>query len=195
VPAVLRSARAGHVRRVMGDDSSMSAEHAKAAPEGPPPDRGQLAERLERAVKEPEIRREFQVRLDVEGGHAGERYEYRFRASGTGDAEVTLVDNLHGRHEQAKIARLTQQDLSGFLRALDVAALLEASRMKPRIPPGSVVGRLQVSDGRQEISVLFMADPGQAESAGYRMPPGLAEAVERLYDLGAKHLGAKDIRP
>jgi hypothetical protein len=173
----------------------MNSEDAKAAPEGPPPDSDQLAERLDRAVKEPEIRREFQVRLDVEGGHAGERYEFRFRASGTGDAEVTLVDNLRARREEAKVAQLTQQDLSGLLRALDVTALLEASRMKPRIPPGSVVGRLQVSDGRQEISVLFMADAGQAESAGYRMPPGLAEAVERLYDLGATRLGAKDIRP
>jgi hypothetical protein len=173
----------------------MSDENAKAFPQGPPPDPGQLAERFERALKEPEVRREFHVSLNVEGGHAGERYEFRFRASGTGDAEVSLVDNLRGRRDEAKIVQLTQRDISGLLRALDVRTLLQASRMQPRIPPGSVVGRLEVSDGRQEISVLFMADPGQAESAGYRMPPGLAETLERLYDLGAKHLGAKDVRP
>lgn len=173
----------------------MSAENEKEAPHGVPPDPGQLAERLERAREEPDIRRDVHVRLDVEGGHAGERYEFRFRASGTGDAEMSLVDNLRGRRDEATVAKLTRRDVSGLLRALDVSALLEASRKRPRIPPGSVVGRLEVRDGRQEISVLFMADPGQAESAGYRMPPGLAETLERLYDLGAKHLGAKDVRP
>jgi hypothetical protein len=152
----------------------MSDEDAKAFPQGPPPEPSELAERFDRAVKEPEVRREFQIRLNVEGGHAGERYEFRFHASGTGDAEVSLVDNLRERRRET---------------------LLEASRSRPRIPPGSVVGRLEVGDGRQEISVLFMADPGQAESAGYRMPPELAEILQRLYDLGAKHLGEKDVRP
>jgi hypothetical protein len=173
----------------------MSDEDAKAFPQGPPPEPGELAERFDRAVKDPELRREVQVRLNVEGGHAGERYEFRFHASGTGDAEVSLVDNLRERRREAKIAQLSQRELSGLLRALDVRTLLEASRSRPRIPPGSVVGRLEVSDGRQEMSVLFMADPGQAESAGYRMPPELAEILQRLYDLGAKHLGEKDVRP
>jgi hypothetical protein len=194
VPAVLRSVDPGYVRCVMGDED-MSTENAKESPDGVPPEHGQLADRLERAIEEPEIRQDFHLRLDVEGGHAGERYEFRFRASGTGDAEVSLVDNLRGRRDEAKAAKLTQRDISGLLGSLDVSTLLGASRLRPRIPPGSVVGRLDVSDGRQNISILFMADPGQAESAGYRMPPGLAETLERLYELGAKHLGTKDVRP
>jgi hypothetical protein len=173
----------------------MSDEYAKASPQGPPPDREQLAERLERAVKEPEVLRDFYLRLDVEGGHAGERYEFRLRASGTGDAQVSLVDNLRGRRQEATTVHFTQRDVAGLLRALDVRTLLEASRVQARIPPGSVVGRLEINDGRQQISALFMADPGQAESAGYRMPPRLAQLLELLYKLGAKHLRMKDVRP
>lgn len=173
----------------------MSEGEIKGVPEGPPPDPIRLAERLDRALKEPEVRGDVKVRLSVEGGHAGERYEFRLRLSGTGDAEISLLDNLRGRREEGRIAQVTQRDVTGLLRALDVQTLLLVSRARPRIPPGSVVGRLEVSDGQQEASALFMADPGQAESAGYRMPPGLARTLERLYELGAKHLGVKDIRP
>ena len=59
------------------------------------------------------------------------------------------------------------------------------------IPPCSVVGVLEVFDGRERVRVVFMADPEQAREAGYRMPPAVSRLTKRIYTIAAQQLGLK----
>lgn len=87
---------------------------------------------------------------------------------------------------------MSAADFERLLRSVDVRRLKEARRTRmPRIPPCSVLGRLEVFDGRERVEVVFMADPEQARQAGYRMPPVIARVTERIYAIAAQQLGLK----
>jgi len=167
----------------------------KHAPSAVPPVTADLAENVRRAADDRDARREIRVRLDVEGGQHEDRYEFRFEAAGSGEVESRFRSKLRSREYGPKTGELAPRDFTGLLRTIDVGELLEAAKAMPRIPPDSLVGRLLVSDGRQEVSVIFMADPEQAKTAGYEAPATLEKAVERIYALADRNLGAKDIRP
>jgi hypothetical protein len=170
-------------------------ESAKSYPAGAPVSPAQLAQTLKQAVDDPETRAPISVRLDVEGGQREDRYEFHFAAAGSGEAEVALLCNLRGRVFEPRRAELEEEELAGLLKAIDARSLAEASKARARIPPDSLVGRLRVSDGRQEMIVFFMADPEQARTAGYEPPAAIARVVDQIYALGAKALETEDVRP
>lgn len=170
-------------------------ESAKGYPAGAPVAPAQLAQTLKQAVEDPEVRAPISVRLDVEGGQREDRYEFHFAAMGSGEAEAALLCNLRGRAIEPRRAQLEEAELAGLLKAIDARSLAEASKARARIPPDSLVGRLRVSDGKQEMIVFFMADPEQAKTAGYEPPAGVARVVDEIYALGAKALETEDVRP
>jgi hypothetical protein len=170
-------------------------ERLKASPGGTPFAPAEFAANVRRAVEKPEARRDIRVRLEVEGGQHEERYQFRFATTGSGEAEAGLRDSLRDLALEPKRAKLAAREVTSLLRTIDVDGLVAASRIRPRIPPDSIVGRLHVGDGEQEVTVVFMADEEQARSAGHEPPPAVSRVVDRIYDLGAKAVGARNVRP
>jgi hypothetical protein len=175
--------------------SEHSDENSKASPVGAPFAARELAAKFRRAIDESEARSDLRVRLDVDGGPHDERYHFHFTTTGAHEAEAELHDRLRDRSVKRRPARLAAGDMTSLLKAIDVDGLVAASRIRPMIPPDSLVGRLRVGDGEQEVTVVFMADPEQARSAGYEPPGAVSRVVDRIYELGAKAVGAKDVRP
>lgn len=167
----------------------------KDSPAGAPFAATELAAKLRRAVDDDEARRKIRVRLEVEGGQREERYHFLFTSTGVREAEAGVDDRLRDRTITPKSTELAAHDMTSLLRAIDVNGLVAASRIRPVIPPDSLVGRLVVGDGEQEVTVVFMADREQARSAGYEPPAAVSRVVDQIYELGAKAVGAKDVRP
>lgn len=170
-------------------------EKSKGRPSGAPFAPAELAAKVRRAVDEPAARREIRIRLEVEGGQHDERYHFLFSTAGSEEAEAGLSDRLRDVAIEPKRSKLARDDLTSLLKSVDVEGLVAASRVRLSIPPDSVVGRLRVGDSEQEVIVVFMADKEQARSAGYELPAAVSELVDRIYKLGAKTVGAKDVRP
>ena len=144
----------------------MTPSDENAAPGAVPPAPQELAGKVERAA-----------------GDSGEASELRVEwwspegctASGTSSAAscrapascaATSAATWAATRPRTATRNPPRADFEALLRSLDVAALDAASRRRPRIPPDSLVGRLRVNDGRQDVEVTFMADPEQAEAAG-----------------------------
>ncbi len=172
----------------------MSEERKKGTPGAIPPDSGALAEGVRAAAQDRQARERLQVWLLVEGGVKGERYELRFNASGTGVMECGLRNELAGVTYEPSVSRIGSKEFADLLSSIDVDRLVEASRVVPRIPPDSLVGRLRVTDGKQEVSVLFMADEEQAELAGHRPPRAVLELLDKIYELCGAQLGTERVR-
>ncbi len=170
-------------------------ETSKASPAGTPFASTELAAKVREAVEKPEARRDLQVRLEIEGGQHEDRYLFQFTAVGSGEAEAGLSDRLRGLTLEPKRAKLAARDVASLLKLVDVEGLIAASRMRPRIPPDSLVGRLHVGDGAQGVTVVFMADEEQAKTAGYEPPRAVSRIVDQIYELGAKAMGTRDVRP
>lgn len=176
----------------MNDEQrDIGKEQPAAAPSVP----GDLVKRVSEAISDPERARDLRVALWVEGGAPSERFELSFEATGSGEARARMKDEVKGRGETSRTVELTQSDFAELLRALDVRQLLRAADRSHPIPPDSVIGRLELTDGEQRISTVFMADPEQAKDAGYELPRAVAEAVDRIYELAARELDEKDVRP
>ena len=173
----------------------MTPSDENAAPGAVPPAPQELAGKVERAAGDSGEASELRVELVVAGGVHGERHEFRCELSGAGELRSDFRSDLGGDPPEDSHAELPRAEFEGLLRSLDVAALDAASRRRPRIPPDSLVGRLRVSDGRQDVEVTFMADPEQAEAAGETPPPAVTEAVDAIYRLGSRPLEADDVRP
>jgi hypothetical protein len=173
----------------------MSTQGSKSGPAGIPTSPVRLEDVLRRAADGEPVGPDVRIGLDVEGGHRDERYEFHFLASGAGEAEAELHDNLAGRQVPRKMASLEPSEFADLVRRVELQPLIRASLAKQQIPPGSVVGRLEVRGAGHDVRAIFMADPGQAESAGYEMPAGITDVVERIYDIAADKLGVDDVRP
>jgi hypothetical protein len=176
----------------------MPEESKKISPAGAPFVPGEMAERLRSASEQPEAAAGVQLRLTVTGGHADERYDYRFEASGAGALSCDLHCRMTQRDAHVSNLRIERGDFVQLLRTIDVQKLIEVRRPLSRIPPCSLVGRFEIHDGVRQLTFLFMADPGQAESAGFRMPPELERIVEQVYSISAKYLrteGPNSVRP
>lgn len=143
------------------------------------------------------------VRLHIEGGNRAERYQFHFEISASGEVRSEMRSELSGRRVPAQATRLEPAEVERLLKTLDVAKLKKAAaRLAPRkarpIPPCSLIGRLEVWDGRALVQVTFMADPGQAEHAGHKLPAELERLVEAIYSLAAREMGletANAVRP
>jgi hypothetical protein len=174
------------------------ADEPKTTPGGVPFVADEMAEILRRSADQAELAAGVSIRLTVEGGHADERYEYRFLAMGSGELDCELHCRMTGRDGRVARAPMQRDDFIRLVRSVEIPALQSARRALRRIPPCSLIGRLEITDGVRQISLLFMADPGQAESAGYEVPAPLARVIEDIYAIGAKYMeaqGIKSVRP
>ncbi|MPY89744.1 MAG: hypothetical protein GEU99_17710 [Luteitalea sp.] len=173
-------------------------DEQKASPGGAPLVPDELAEKLRLAADHAERASDVQIRLSIEGGQAEERYRYRFEATGSGALACELYCRMTQRDGRIAGERIEREDFARLIRSVDVPALLSNRRPLRQIPPCSLVGRLEITDGLRQVAFLFMADPGQAESAGYELPPELARVVEDVYSVSAKYMekqGITSVRP
>ena len=132
------------------------------------------------------------ISVRIDGGSRGEEYRFHFDAVAGGAVLLQYKSELAGRQVEASRGSLAPAEFERLLRGVDIGRLKAASRARPaRIPPCSVVGVLEVFDGRERVEVVFMADPEQAREAGYRMPAAVSRVTERIYALAAEQLGLK----
>jgi hypothetical protein len=170
------------------------ADALKTTPGGVPFVADEMADALRRSADDAELAAGVRIRLTVEGGHADERYEYRFLATGSGELDCELHCRMTGRDGRVARAPMPRDDFARLVRSIEIAALHGSKRALRRIPPCSLVGRLEITDGVRQMSFLFMADPGQAESAGYELPAPLASVIDSIYSMSAKYMESQGIR-
>jgi hypothetical protein len=128
----------------------------------------------------------------IDGGPRGEEYRFHFEVAAGGAMLLHYKSDLAGRQVDESRKTLATAEFNRLMRGADVRRLRAASRARPaRIPPCSVIGVLEVFDGRERVQVVFMADREQAREAGYRMPPAVSRLTERIYTIAAQQLGLK----
>jgi hypothetical protein len=59
----------------------------------------------------------------------------------------------------------------------------------PRIPPDSLVGKIEVSAEGAPFVIYYMADPGQSRDAGQPPPASVMRAVRAIYGTCERVLG------
>lgn len=156
-------------------------------PELNPSDDGRAA--VLAALEQPEARHNLYVKLTVRGGMPSERYDLELESRGSGETTCSLgTPTREGRKETQRM-QLAEDEVIRLLDQMRLADLVKGDLPQPRIPPDSLVGRLEISGGGRPVTLLFMADPGQARSAGQEPPPQLAKAVSALYGVCASVLG------
>ncbi|MGH8950771.1 MAG: hypothetical protein ACRDX9_05040 [Acidimicrobiia bacterium] len=170
-------------------------DNEKATPGGIPQDPTPLAAKVGAARDAPKDPSGLRVTLDIEGGSADDRYEFRFEGTGTGDTQVEVKNRLRQVEVSPRVGEVSVDDMTEVLTSLDVGQMTALSRSMPTIPPDSTVGVLTVSDGRQEATIVFMADEGQAETAGFELPDDLRRAVDKIFEIGAKQVELESVRP
>ncbi len=135
------------------------------------------------------------VTLSALGGMPSERYEFDLVVDPAGSAVVRLMDELKGQRVEEHRLELALGETLELLAGLDPQELLAAAQAELQIPPDSVVGELTLEIAGTRVGVRFMADEGQAETEGAKLPPTVAALVERLFDLGKRVTGLERIRP
>lgn len=166
----------------------------KLSPSGIPVAVEELATKVHRAIQELDAEQDVIVRMTVSGGVEGERYDFHFTASSKG-VESGLQDQFSDRDYGSRDYKAPQEAFDQVLETVNVRELAMAKEQEFLFPPDSLVGQLLISGGDQVIRTVFMADPDQAETAGYEMPPYLEKTIDTVYDLAAKMMDVEDVRP
>jgi plasmid stabilization system protein ParE len=159
---------------------------------------GRIVEGFRAAIADPKQRPKAYIRLTASGGVHGESYNFEFRIDTAGRISAHLVDELKQRRyttpaDTAKTA--TPARFVAVARKLEVEALARVENPSAGFPPDSVIGRLEISDGEQSATFLFLADDQQAMRARHAAPDALRKAVDVLYREAEAHLGAEDLKP
>jgi hypothetical protein len=143
-----------------------------------------LEQRLERAARD-EVDRELRVYLVVAGGAPSQRYRFHFAADGGGRLRCELDCELSERRGKAS-RQGRQKEFADLVRAIVASGVLKVAPEEPRFLPDTVVGTLELSDGRSSLRWDFAADPEQAKTQDAVPPPALARAADEVYSLGAR---------
>lgn len=167
----------------------------KRLPGGDPSGGTDAAREFQQALADPELAQNLRLRLEISGGVPSERYDLSFEISGDDTARIRMLDEIKGRHHEAREVKLPPDTIRHLLNQLDVNRMVSFAQSNVPIPPCSLVGRLEVSFGDHTFSMVFMADEEQARTAGYRIPQEFERVIHEIYDLGAKHMGIDRIRP
>jgi hypothetical protein len=159
---------------------------------------GRIVEGLRAAIADPKTRPRAYIRLSASGGVRGEAYDFEYRIDAGGRTSARLLDELKGRRVAGPSVSTEAADPARFAAltaTLDIEALMRSETPTGGFPPDSVVGRLEVSDGEQTATFLFMADDEQARRARLPAPDSLRKAVDAVYRAAAAHLHTEDVRP
>lgn len=144
---------------------------------------------LQAALARPEPLRDVAVTLTIGGGLPEDRYALRFESRGASDVKCGLATPGARGRMQLQALQFSDDEAADVRRRL--TELLKADLPVPRIPPDSLVGRLDISVGTERVTIYFMADPGQARDAGHPPPPPLTRTLEAIYAVCARGLGKR----
>jgi hypothetical protein len=174
----------------------MTEDKGKKGPRGVPIHLVEMETKVRQAAKEDKDgEQDISAVMIVSGGVHGEHYNFHFSASDKGVAECSLQCQMSDRQYETQEYKLPQGAFANVLETISVGDLAMASEQEVLIPPDSLIGQLELSDGENTIRTIFMADPGQAETAGYKMPPYLSQTTDAVYDLAAQVMVVEDVRP
>ena len=149
-----------------------------------------LEQKLERAARG-EVDRELGVSLLVAGGVPSQRYRFHFAADGSGRVRCELRCELAGREGKASRRTLDRKQVADLIRTIVAGGLLDVPAGEPRFMPDTVVGTLELSDGRSTLSWDFAADAEQAKTQDAVPPPALEKAADEIYSLGGRLMGKR----
>lgn len=152
-----------------------------------------LKEALERAA-EGRADRRFRISLLVTGGAPSQRYRFEFLVRGTGAASSKLEDVPSDRQGKSD-DRLEPSELAELARTLLASGVLDTPAEPPRFLPDTLVGILDITNGKARFRRYFAADADQAELQGAAAPAGLAKAADAIYAFGAKRMGKRSVKP
>jgi len=170
----------------------------KSIPINAPQVPGRVVDGFKAAIADPKQKPNAFIRLTASGGVHGESYEFEFRIDAAGRIDTHLVDELKQRRYALPANAMKVAAPSRFVdiaRALDIDALVKVQGPSVGFPPDTVVGRLEINDGEQSTSLIFLADDQQASRTRYSVPGPLRKAVDLLYREAATQLGTDDLKP
>jgi hypothetical protein len=154
-----------------------------------------LWETLDKSLADVDVRSKFLVELRVSGGMPSQAYYFHFRASGAGTVQCAIRSVLHGREGRREDASLDQRDWMMLLETIHTSGVLGIPQEAPRFLPDTVVGYLEISDGKSTHRVYFAADEEQATVQAKVPPPELIKVVDTIYQLGSKLLDMPSVKP
>ena len=152
-------------------------------------------ETLLKAVQEPRAAEDITVALKISGGLPSQAYRFEFRASGKGDVHCEMASELTSRQAKARAQKLESNQFAALLKNLLASGVLEVPQEPPRFLPDTLVGRLEISDGKSVHRIYFAADPDQASVQDKVPRPEVKKAVDLIYSLARKVTGARAIKP
>ena len=167
----------------------------KLAPGGDPGGGADAALEFRRALTDPQLTRNVQLRLEISGGVPGERYNLLFESTGDDSAKIAVLDEIKNYRYETKEVKLPSETIRQLLTQVDVNRMVSFYQNTVPIPPCSLVGRLQVSLGDHTFTLVFMADEEQARTAGFPPPREFEHVINAIYELAAKQMGTENIRP
>jgi hypothetical protein len=159
---------------------------------------GRIVEGIYEAIADPKTHPQAYIRLTVSGGIRGEAYDFEYRIDAKGQSNVRLRDELKNFQTQviqADTEFIDPKCFATLVSALDIANLIRCETQSGGFPPDSVVGRLEISDGDQKATFLFLANEEQAKQARLLAPDPLRKAVDTIYRTAATHLRMENVRP
>ena len=171
----------------------MAIEPTKQNPDGVPIDPGVfgVAEAEDISIEKDEAR----VRLFISGGLRGQEYLFDLDVDSSGHGSFEMSCDISKRCAERQEIKVEASEIIGVLRAFEPAFASREILRQGGFPPCSLIGRLEVEIGGRLFVQFFMADPAQAETAGYRAPPFVIETTEALYRMAERQLGIENVRP
>jgi hypothetical protein len=152
-------------------------------------------ETILKAVQEPRAAEEITVTLKISGGLPSQAYRFEFRASGKGDVHCEMASELTSRQAKTRARKLESKQFAALLRGLIASGVLEVPQEPPYFLPDTLVGLLEISDGKSAHRIYFAADPDQASVQEQAPRPEVKKAVDLIYSLASKVTGARAIKP
>lgn len=149
-----------------------------------------LEQKLDRATRG-EVDRELRVSRLVAGGVPSQRYRFHFAAEGSGRIRCELRCELSSREGKASRRKLDPEQVADLIRTIVASGVLDVPAEQPRFVPDTVVGTLELSDGRSNLRWDFAADPEQARTQDALPPPALEKAADEIYALGRRLMGKR----
>jgi hypothetical protein len=170
------------------------ATHEKDQPnlQPAPPDslRENLAAQAERGPI-PETR----VSLRIGGGLPSQSFHLEVEAAGDESGHSRIHCELSGRSAATEKTRLEAQAFQGLLGEIVKSGVLSLREERTLFLPDTLVGILEISDGKSLRRYYFAADPDQAETQGKVPPPELQKAIDAVYRLGSRLTGLESVKP
>lgn len=148
-----------------------------------------------RAITEPQTGEDIIVKLKVSGGIPSKAYRFDFQASGKGEFHCEMKCELSKRETKASKRTIESKQFANLLKNLAASGVLETEQEPPRFLPDTVIGTLEISDGKSAHRIYFAADPEQAITQGKVPSPEVLKAVDSIYALASKLTGQRMVKP